>query len=112
MKIDLRAKNVELSPTLREYVVRRLGFALGARAEHIQAVQVMLSDINGPKGGQDKRCRLLIRLRGLKDIVVEDYQTRLRTAVDRAAARASHTLARRLMKGQSKSLSRYRHQWA
>jgi ribosome-associated translation inhibitor RaiA len=102
MRIDIRAKNIDLSPSLRTYIQRRIGFALGARDSQIQNVQVMLSDINGPKGGPDKRCRILLRLAGLKDIVIEDVQSELRVAIDRAASRASHTVARRLMKFQGR----------
>jgi ribosome-associated translation inhibitor RaiA len=102
MKVDIRAKNIDLSPTLREYIQRRIGFALGARETQIQKIQVMLSDINGPKGGSDKRCRILLRLSGLKDIVIEDVQSELRVAIDRAASRASHTVSRRLTKWHGK----------
>jgi ribosome-associated translation inhibitor RaiA len=109
MKIDIRAKNIDLTPSLRRYVQRRIGFALSAREMQIQNVSIMLNDVNGPKGGNDKRCRILLRLVGLKDIVIEDVQAELRVAIDRAASRASHTVARRLMKWNDKqkaSLSR------
>jgi putative sigma-54 modulation protein len=114
VNIDIRTKNLELTPSLKNHIQRRLAFALGAREDQIQRVQVMLSDVNGPRGGEDKRCRVLIRLRGLKDIVIEDCQSEMRTAIDRTAARASQTLARKLMKWQQKrvqSLNRNRHQF-
>jgi ribosomal subunit interface protein len=114
VNIDIRTKNLELTPSLKNHIQRRLGFALGAREDQIQRVQVMLSDVNGPRGGEDKRCRVLIRLRGLKDIVIEDCQSELRTAIDRTAARASQTLARKLMKWQQKrvqSLNPNKHQF-
>lgn len=98
MNIDVRSKNVELTPTIHQHVRRRLGFALGARADLIRLVEVMLTDVNGPKGGRDQKCRLLIRLDGLPDVITEDTQHDLRTAIDRAAAKASHTLARKLSK--------------
>lgn len=98
MQIDIRTKDFELSPTLRQYVVRRLGFALSAKRAQIQLVQVMLSNETSAKGGLDKSCKIIVRLNGLPDIVVEDRQTELRTAIDRGASRVSHTLARKLMK--------------
>lgn len=100
MQIDIRSKNIEMTPTLRDYVRRRLSFALGAHAAQIQSVQIMVSDINGPRGGNDQHCRILVRVPYIKDVVIEDCQTELRVAIDRAAARASRTLTKRLMKLQ------------
>ncbi|EAR07664.1 HPF/RaiA family ribosome-associated protein [Reinekea blandensis] len=100
MQIEIRSKNIDMTPSLRDYVRRRLSFALGARAGQIQRVQVMLSDINGPKGGNDKHCRILVNVPYIKDVVIEDCQTELKGAIDRAAARTSRTLTKRLMKLQ------------
>ena len=100
MQIDIRSKNIELTPSLRDYVRRRLGFALGARTDQIQSVQVMLSDINGPRGGNDQHCRILVHVPVIKDVVIEDCQSDIKAAIDRAAARTSRTLTKRLMKLQ------------
>ena len=55
-----------------------------------------LSDINGPRGGADKRCHLQVVLAGLPDVVVEDieadrsYRTRSRQST-RLTSRAEVT---------------------
>ena len=53
MQLDIQARNFQLTKALRNYIKRRLGFALSSKNNHIQRVQVRLSDINGPRGGAD-----------------------------------------------------------
>jgi len=57
---------------------------------------VRLSDINGPRGGLDKRCGIEIRLKGASAVAIEDTEADLYVAIDRAAERAGRTLDRRL----------------
>ena len=53
-----------------------------------------LSDINGPRGGKDKRCHLELRLKGLPEVVIKDTEVDLYVAIDRAAERAGRALQR------------------
>ncbi len=55
-----------------------------------------LSDENGPRGGEDKRCRVRVGVDGPQDVVVEDVESDLYIAIDRAADRAGRVVARRL----------------
>ena len=96
MQIDIQARDFSLTPALRSHVRRRLGFALSKCNDRIQRVLVRLSDINGPRGGNDKCCQLRIVMPGLADVVVVDTQANLYVAIDRAAGRASRAVARRL----------------
>ena len=76
--------------------LERLACNLPAGETAIQRVTVRLSDINGPRGGEDKRCHIALRLKGLPRLVIEDTEADLYVAIDRAAERAGRTLARRL----------------
>lgn len=96
MQIDIRAKGFELSPALREHAERRLGFALSWAVYDVRKVAVRLYDINGPRGGEDKCCRIQIALPGTSDVVIEDTETDLYMAINRAVDRAERSLARRL----------------
>lgn len=96
MRTAIEVRNPDLTDELREHVEHRLAFALSQFPEHIRGVVVVLSDINGPKGGMDKRCSLRVRLNGRSDIVIEETEADFTVAVDRAADRAKRTVARRL----------------
>lgn len=96
MRTAIEVRNSDPTDELREHVEHRLAFALSQFPEHIRGVVVVLSDINGPKGGMDKRCSLRVRLNGRSDIVIEETEADFYVAVDRAADRAKRTVARRL----------------
>ncbi len=96
MLIDIQARDFSLTPALRSHVRRRLGFALSKCDDRIHRVLVRLSDINGPRGGNDKCCQLQVVMPGLADVVVADTQANLYVAIDRAAGRASRVVARKL----------------
>ncbi len=96
MNIEIQTRHFMLTEGIHDHVQRRLRFALSNRFQQIKRVIVRLSDINGPKGGNDKRCHIHITLPRQADVVIEDVQSDLYRAVDRAADRASRTISRRL----------------
>lgn len=96
MRMDIQSQGFVLTEGINDYVTRRLGFGLSYGDAVISRVNVRLSDINGPRGGSDKRCLIEVRLKGVPSVVIEDIETDLYLAIDRAAGRASRSLARRL----------------
>ena len=96
MRIDIQAIGFDLTEGLREHTERRLQFALNWASHDVRTVTVRLFDINGPRGGNDKRCRIQIPLAGLQDVVIEDTETDLYVAIDRATERTERTVTRRL----------------
>ena len=96
MRIDIKAKGFDLTEGLHEHTVRRLQFALGWANQDVRAVSVRLFDINGPRGGKDKRCRIQVPFAGTPNVVIEDTESDLYVAIDRAAERAERAVVRRL----------------
>jgi len=101
MKINIQARNFPLTAALSRYAERRLHFALTCCDDHIQRVVMRLSDINGPRGGADKRCHLQVVLAGLPDVMIEDTEVDLYVAIDHAADRAGRTVVRRVNRQQT-----------
>lgn len=96
MQIHVQSHGFALTGALREHAERRLRFGLTYAVEHIQRIEVRLSDINGPRGGADKRCSIVVTLEKLPEVVIEDIESDLYAAIDRAADRSSRAVARRL----------------
>jgi hypothetical protein len=71
-------------------------FALGRFSPRIRRVAVYLVDLNGPKGGVDKRCRLVARLLRSRVVTVEDRDGELTALIDRAADRLGRCVRREL----------------
>lgn len=96
MQIVIRTRHTEMTDALRDRVQRRLHFAFDWAERSIGRISVVLSDLNGPRGGVDKRCRVLVVLPGWPDLIVEDTESDFAVAIDRAVDRAGRSLSRRL----------------
>ena len=96
MQLDIQTRGFSLTESLRDYTEKRMKFALHRNDKHILRTCVWLADINGPRGGVDKRCQVELTMAGHSNIVIEDTQADLYFAIDRACERAMHTLNRRL----------------
>jgi putative sigma-54 modulation protein len=94
MELDIRGQNLRIAEGLNELVERQMNFALGPFEGWISGVSVHLEDVNGPKGGIDKQCRVLVTLKGGKTLKIEDIDADLTAAINRAADRLGQALSR------------------
>lgn len=107
--IDLRSSNLPISVALREHVVRRLDFAIRRFAHRIDKVVVRIVDVNGPKGGPDKRCRMVAHYEeGPHVLLVEATDSDAYVAVSQAAIRLEERVARALSRRGSRAIANRR----
>jgi len=106
MNTQITTKNVTLSEDERDRIERRLYFTLGRFSSRIVSVDVMLQDENGPRGGLDKKCRVIVRLHGASDVVVEGCGAETLSVVDRTANRTGRAVSRTLDKRWSRATER------
>ena len=91
MRITIRATSSRLSRLAR----RRFDVALGRFHGRIRSVVIRVADLNGPRGGVDKRCRVTVQLTSPKrTLVIEDTDPDAAIAIDRVADRTVRTVAR------------------
>ena len=104
MRFSVSGDRVKVTTDLREYIDRRLYFALGRFGTALDNVSVRVGDTNGPRGGVDKHCRIVVKLRtsGSTNITVDDNDEDLRAAVARASNRAGRTVARSIERKRRK----------
>ncbi len=96
MWVQIVGRGVVVDAVVRQRVERRLAFAIGRFHDRLGRVAVHLSDVNGPRGGVDKHCRIIADVLGSEPVVVEDAAARLDTLIDRAADRIGQSVRRRL----------------
>lgn len=108
MNIDIQSKSISLPAMSREFIERRLNFALGRVGARLRRIRVRLSDVNGPRGGVDKRCQIQATLNGVGEIVIEDTQADLLKAISRAAERIGHNVMHRLERVRTRARSSFR----
>ena len=98
MNIVIQSRGFAVTTAMRQHIERRVLFALGWADYQVKKVEVRLSDLNGPRGGEDKLCQIQILATGVPQVVIQDVEDDVYVAIDRAADRAGHALARRLEK--------------
>lgn len=107
MNPTIVAKGMKLSRALREYVMRRLRFALNRTQQNINFAIVRITDRNGPKGGIDKQCQIQLSLPGLPVIIVNEKSGDVTAAIDQAAHRAALAVDRLLSRAKAISHTKY-----
>lgn len=93
MQIKIQARDFSMTEAIRQYVERRIRYALSNSYQHIKRIMVRLSDINGPRGGDDKRCHIELLVPG-QTLIVADTKSDLYSAVNSASFRARRSLGR------------------
>ena len=93
---NVKSDRGHVDPELTAHVERRLRFALSRFSGRIRRVNVFLADQNGPRGGIDKTCRIVVMLRDGGSVVAEVNDVDWVIAVDRATTRIGHSTGREL----------------
>jgi putative sigma-54 modulation protein len=96
MRIEIKALGFKLTDTLRTFIREHIIQVLARRADAIQSVVVRLSDLNGPRGGEDKLCRIQIDLFGARMQFVQAARADAYAAITSACRRASRNVNRTL----------------
>lgn len=98
MKLEIRGLHVEITESLHSYAHRSLGFALDRFAERISNVRLKVGDLNGSRGGVDKRCQLAISMAHSSPIILESRASTIQGAIDRIAAKVCSLVERHLIR--------------
>jgi putative sigma-54 modulation protein len=96
MRLEMRGVNFELADALVDHIERRLRFALGRFAARINRLTVHLTDVNGPRGGIDKRCRIAVALVPRGMVMIEGSGQDPFALISDAAKRARRSVRRAL----------------
>lgn len=96
MNWELKDGGVRRPDDLPARIERRLRFALARFGGRILKVIVFLHDRNGPKGGIDKVCRIIVKTNGCGTLVAAIVDSDWHAAVDRATTRIGHTVGRQI----------------
>ncbi len=96
MEVELRIQDSNAQDAVKNYVNRRIRFAMGRFASRVGRVVVRTYDTNGARGGVDQCCHIGAELVRAGKIVVEQTDADLFTAIDRACDRLAQAFRREL----------------
>lgn len=108
MRVSVHALNLPASDALVDHAQSRFGSALGRFDDRIERVIIRLEDDNGPKGGPDKLCRVDVHVAPKTNLVLEERDADLYTAITRAAKRAKIAMTRKFSRKRGMLFSRPR----
>ena len=100
MKLTIVDRDKCLTAPLRNLARRRLLFALARFDSKLDEVTLTVHDLNGPKGGVDKRCQLRVKLHHGEDLILSNLDSTVEAGISRLAERAGRTIARRISRWQ------------
>lgn len=95
MLVKLHTQGFESSDALNDYTDEKVRLALGLYRDRIRVVDVFLADINGPKGGEDMRCKIRVRSDGLPDTLAQEAAENIYDAVSICSHRIKRAVGRR-----------------
>ena len=98
MHIQVESPQFPLTAALSSHLERNLRDELGLFTDRIRNVHAHFADINGRRGGSDKRCRLIVHLSRVRHVVVECTDADLYVAITRCAGRLRRAVGRRIHK--------------
>ena len=115
MNIQLQSQGFDLTDAISAHVQRQINFNLANFESHITSVDVFLSDINGPRGGPDKKALVCVRLVSRSTVTIERTRANLYTAITLASRQTKRTVSRalnkhrRMEKGALRELRQFSH---
>ena len=100
----IRVFGVVLSEDQRAFIRQRLSRKLEKFSGSIERVSVRVKDVNGPRGGIDKVCRIKVVLSNLPSMVFEAQDATLDVAVGSALAGTERAVRRTLNRRRKKPI--------
>ncbi len=96
MEIKLFDGTIKTSEAQHDYIMNKVGAAAGRLKEASCTIDVRLTDLNGPRGGIDKQCSIVVTPPGHGTLRVEKQAADYYAAIDAAAATLKKALVRSL----------------
>jgi hypothetical protein len=95
MRYELRAPKVLLTAGVESVIDARVRRALGRFQDWILDVEISVTDVNGPRGGVDKACRVRVRIGDGRHVIGSGRHETAEGAVADAVERAAKGIRRR-----------------
>lgn len=95
MLVTIHSQGIELTDELREHANSKARLALGLYIDKIHRANIFLTDLNGPKGGEDMNCKIKLTIYGQAPIIVEETAVNIGDAINICSHKVKRTLSRR-----------------
>lgn len=96
MIVNIQSRHFSLTPPLSDYIQSKIRLIMGRFEHKIMRIEVCLSDVNGPKGGEDKHCKIIVKPTNSPTIVVQETASDMYDAISACSKRVKRTVKRNL----------------
>lgn len=96
MKVEVLFRGIEQSEALKNHVRKRAELQLGRFRHEIAQAIIRIADVNGPRGGLDKRCLVSVEGAHIPTVTVVRHSDDPYLGVDDALKRLARVVARRI----------------
>jgi len=104
MSIDVNWSALQFKGKSKQIVSRQLQMLMGRFRAFLIGVRICFSDVNGPKGGVDKRCMVSAKLRSPGEITIISEGMDYLEAFHAGIARLIRSIQRELKKEREKPI--------
>lgn len=101
MELAVNTLNIEMTHDAIARIKEKVRKVFSRVSDNIMAVKLTLDDVNGPKGGRDKKCMVIVHCHGMPSVVASNNQTSIAGAVNLALTKAHNGLVKRIKRNQS-----------
>lgn len=105
MHIDIQARSFSLTTALGGAVTRSIKPLQRRFGSRLRRIRVRLSDVNGQRGGTDKRCLIVVEGSRRKKVVAQALSSDMYQAITQAGRRAEQAFAQLYAKPKLKKIS-------
>ena len=95
MLLKIHTRGFPPSKALTEYTESKIRLSLGLFHDKVRRVDIFLTDLNGPKGGEAMSCKVKIKIDGCQDVLVSAIDENLYDAINICSHKAKRTVNRR-----------------
>lgn len=101
MELTISTMKIDVTPDTISQIKEKTKKIFSRVRDNIMSVKLTIDDVNGPKGGVDKKCTVVVYCRGLPNIVVTNNEQSVVKAVNTALNRARNTLIKKLKRSHN-----------
>lgn len=92
MRTEIDSPRWSVTEAMADHITTHMDHLEHRFGDRVRSMAIRLTDVNGPKGGEDKVCRLQARIENHPSINTEGRHADLYTAIAQAAHRMERTL--------------------
>ena len=101
MLVRVTTKDGRSKQAVNELLERKLALGFDRFSGEVEGIDLRVTDANGPKGGMDQHCRIVVHLAHKLRVVVEDTGSNLYAVVASALERAEFAVRKQIERRRS-----------